>query len=133
MPIGSVANLGLVRKGQRADVQFTLGGAPEDPPRDATRVEGRNPFAGAMIENISPAVIEETGVQNIERGVIVTDVKEDTPASSVGLRPKDIVLSVNNVKTTNVADVLTAIKRRSEGWRISVMRGDDTISIMVGG
>ena len=133
LPIGSMANIGLVRKGQKAALAVPLIAPPEDPPRQSTIVTGHNPFAGATIENLSPAVIEETGIKNIEHGVAITDVKSDTPASSVGIRVGDVVMSVNNVKTPKVDDVMANIRQHSNGWRISIQRGPEIITLMVGG
>ncbi|MDP9128024.1 MAG: DegQ family serine endoprotease [Pseudomonadota bacterium] len=131
-PVGDTANLGIVRKGQKTDIQTVLIAPPEDPPRDRTEVKGRNPFAGAILENLSPAVIEETGVRGAEHGVVVIDVKEDSAAASIGLQPGDIVLSINNGKVADVQDVATAPASRG-GWRIKIERGDNVISVMVGG
>ncbi len=133
LPIGSMASLGVIRKGEKLSIPVVLITPPENPPRDLTIVTGRNPFAGATLQNLSPAVIEETGVHDADHGVIITDVKADTPATSVNLRTGDIILSVNNIKTATVKDVMNAITQPSSGWRISIQRGSETITVMVGG
>ena len=133
LPIHSVADMGVLRKGQKLHVQVTLIAPPENPPRDKTTVTGHNPFAGATIQNISPAVIEEFNLHQGERGVVVTEVKTGTPAASIGLQPDDLLIGINNIKIVSVKDILQALEKKGSGWQIILQRKGNTISIMVGG
>jgi serine protease Do len=132
LPVGSNANLGILRKGQKLEISVTLVAPPENPPRESTSVTGRNPLAGAVIENLSPAVIEESGLHSIERGVVVRSVKEGI-AANVGIQPGDVILSINGTKVVSVGEVMSAVDRPASSWRLSVQRGDNTMTIMVGG
>jgi len=133
LPIGSVADIEVLRKGEKIHFHITLMAPPEDPPRDKTTVTGRNPLAGATLQNISPAVMEETGFHNIQHGILITDIKADTPAASIGLRAGDVLLSINNTKTLSVKDAIGLIEQKNSGWRLFLQRGDNTLSVMVGG
>jgi serine protease Do len=134
LAIGSDITLGIQRKGQKIDIQAKLIAPPEDPPREKTKVTGDNPFAGATIENLSPAVAEETGIHKLEHGVVIAEVGENVGvAANVGLQPNDVILSVNGAKIAAVSDVMNAIKQHVNSWRINLQRGDQNISIMVGG
>ncbi len=134
LPVGSMADVGIVRKGQKSDLQVTLIAPPEVPPREQTKVSGQNPLAGATIENLSPAVIEENNLHGIEHGVVITGIKDaDTPAASVGLQAGDVILSINGTKIASVADALKALQQQATSWRISIQRGDSVLTIMVGG
>ena len=132
LPLGSMANLGVVRKNEKLSLPVGLAPPPENPPRDMTTVTGHNPFAGATLQNLSPAVSEETGIHDVDHGVIITEIKSDTPAAGIGLHVNDVVVGINAVSTPTVADVMTAIQQHDKGWRIAVLRGPETIMLMVG-
>jgi Do/DeqQ family serine protease len=132
LPIGSDVSFGVVHKGQKSDIQLSLIAPPEEPPRGTTVISGRNPFAGATVENISPAVNEETGFTNIERGVIVFNIKDDSVAANMGLQPGDVILTVNGTKMMTVSDVQNVIKQPFARWVISIQRGEDVLTISVG-
>lgn len=133
LPIGSIADMEVLRKGQKSHVHVTLIAPPENPARDKTTITGKNPFAGSTVQNLSPAVIEETGIRDVDHGVIITEVQEDTPASSIGLHANDLIVAINNSKISSVHDVLTLIKQNEAGWKITIQRNGNAISIMVGG
>ena len=133
IPIGSEAVLGVWRKGQMQELRVKLIAPPESPPRDKTEVKGNNPFAGAVIENLSPAVVEELGVRDAENGVIIADISDNGAASGVGMQVGDIIVAINGVKVTSVADVLANVKQPARRWRIELQRSGNTLTILVGG
>jgi len=133
LPVGSSAALGVVRRGETVTIALRLIAPPENPPREQTLVSGRNPLAGATIANLSPAVSEEIGLRGIAQGVVVVRVKDDSAASGLGVHPGDVILSVNGLKTGSVAEILSALKRPSHSWRLSIQRGESQLSVMVGG
>jgi len=134
LPPGSTVVVGLVRKGQKISVSFPLITAPEVPPRNETRMTGENPLAGAALANISPAVIEQTSLENIDHGVVAESIAPDSIAASIGLRPNDVVVAINGIKTPTVQDVVAAIKLppQMRGWRLTIQRGDSVLTMMVG-
>lgn len=96
--------------------------APASPPRDERRIAGRNPFDGATVVNLSPAVADEMGLDLFTgSGVIVTAVDAGA-ARGIGLRRGDLVREVNGVKIGNVRDLLAATSAQVRTWRISIER-----------
>lgn len=132
MPIGADAEIGVLRSGQKLNLPIKLIAPPENPKRDETLVKGQNPLTGAVIANMSPAVSEEYGLRGSDHGVVVLKLSDDAPASNLGLQAGDMVLSINNIKTETVNDVMDALHRAASGWRLSIRRGDNVVSIMVG-
>ncbi len=133
LPINTVADLDVLHKGQRSHVHVNLIAPPEVPSRDKTTVTGRNPFAGATIQNISPAVLADMKGLTIDQGVVITEVKDGTPAASIGLQAGDVILGINKTKTPSVKSVMAELDRANRGWQIAIQRQGDTISVMVGG
>jgi len=96
--------------------------APATPPRDERRISGRNPFDGATVMNLSPAVADEMGLDALTgSGVIVTAIDAGA-ARGVGLRRGDIVREVNGVKILAVRDLAAAASAQVRTWRITIER-----------
>ena len=94
----------VIRGGKEVTLNMPLAAPPEDPPRDRTTLDGRQPLTGAVIANMSPAVAEEMGLAEWRPGVAVLDVLPGTFASRL-VRPGDMILAVNGQKVKSVADL----------------------------
>lgn len=133
LPIGSTATIGIMRQGQRLDLPVSVIAPPETMPRDERFISGRNPISGAKLANLSPAVAEDLGLLGIETGVVVTDVKPQSTADGVGLRPGDLIVALNGKEMTMVRDVEAAVKTAASAWRLTIQRGDRRITMMFRG
>jgi Do/DeqQ family serine protease len=101
---------------------------PAKPARDEWFVDGRNPFQGATVVNVSPAVAEELGVDAFSsRGVMVINISRGF-AMNAGLRPGDVVRRVNGREIGTVADLRGALSVPSENWAVTILRGDREIT-----
>ncbi len=78
-------------------------------------------WLGVGIQDISEEVAEYYGIKE-KKGVLVTEVFPDDPADVAGIKPKDIILSVNG-KTVDSARQLTGM--------IADTRVNDTIQIKI--
>ncbi len=89
---GGTATITVLRGGKPVALNVAMRPAPETPPREEIRLRGRSPFDGATIANYSPAVAEETGVEGITEGVIITEIEDNSTAARVNLQRGDVVL-----------------------------------------
>ena len=73
------------------------------------------------------------GVQDSEQGVIVTEVEQGSPADRARVRPRDIILKINNKPIKNVADYNKVISSLKEEKYIDllVQRGNYTIYLVI--
>jgi len=133
LPIGSMADFGIVRNGQKSAFRVEMIAPPENPPRDETEVTGRNPVSGATIANLSPAVAEEIGLPDLQQGVVVMQIKAGTVASRVGLSAGDILVEVNGEKVVSVNEAVRIFKQQQSGWRLRIRRGGNDITMILGG
>ncbi|MDR3517338.1 MAG: Do family serine endopeptidase [Azospirillaceae bacterium] len=124
LPIGSPATLTVVHGGQAREVSFAVMAPPETPPRQQTRIRGNSPFTGATVVNLSPAVIEETGLEAAPKGVLITAVDDNSVAQQVGLAVGDIVVSVNGRGIGSVDELVAELGARPRQWHFSIRRGD---------
>ena len=132
-PLGGVASLGVLRAGKKIVAPMKLVAAPEVPPRDPVKLKGQSPFAGATVVNISPAVIEELSVQGASTGVVVTDVEEGSFAQQLNLQKGDVILGVNDKKIATTRELEQTIGARSYYWKITLARGGQVLTTVVGG
>ncbi len=114
-PIGSEATLTILREGKRQDVRVTIG--------DRSQVWARNPRIrggeaepapeerpasgakfGLYVRNLTQADREELGYDG-PGALVITRVDPGSFAEDIGLRPNDIILSVNRRPIKGIEDI----------------------------
>ncbi len=134
LEIGSRATLAIRRGDDTLDLTFDVIAPPEDPPRQVTRLTGRTPLQGAIVANLSPALIEEINYEgSLRRGVIVLDVQRGSAARRLRLQAGDVVVRVNGADIDTVAELERVLDRFAPRWTIAIRRGDRTLETTVGG
>ena len=131
--IGGAAELRFMRQGEAYVAKVSRTPAIEDPPRDSRDLTGRHPLSGARVANLSPAVAEELGIEADGSGVIVLDVKPQTPAARIGVKRGDIVLGINEERIPSVAALVGALSRSPGGWRLSFEREGRVYNLAIQG
>jgi Do/DeqQ family serine protease len=120
----------MVRRADGHDQPVQLRGEapPATPPRDERTLTGRNPFDGATVVNLSPAVADELGIDAFATpGVLVVNVGRGL-AMNVGLRPGDFIRNVNGQPIRTVRDLTEAVASGSRAWRVTIERGGQQIT-----
>ncbi len=129
--IGSPIRLQIWRSGKSFEVTMIATAPPEKPPRDKTLIKGTNPLSGAVVVNISPAVIEEVGHLSQNSGVVILRA-EGGSAARLGLRKGDILISVNGDKVVSVAQLRKLLKSKNvRRWRVQIQRGNQMINLSI--
>lgn len=133
-PVNSRITLQTQRVGTPREVAFALSPPPETPPREATPIKGRNPFSGATVANLSPALAEEIGFAGPPQGVVVLQVEPSGIARNVGLQAGDVVLRLNDRDIGDVAGLIQTLRSGGGGaWVLSIRRGDKVLTTTVRG
>jgi len=101
---------------------LALFAAPENPPRNEVRLNGKYPLSGAVVANLSPALAEELDLTGAWDGVIILKVARGSIANRLRFRPGDIIVAVNREAVGDVTALDAALKRAREFWRISFSR-----------
>jgi Do/DeqQ family serine protease len=120
--IGAKANLRILTKGEEKIVEIALARAPEGAVTAPVLIDGRSPFAGAKIAELSPRLAQRLGLPSDKTGVTVVDIASDSPAAGLGLRPRDIVREVNGKPITTAAQLADAASQKTRWWRFTVER-----------
>jgi serine protease Do len=130
---GEMVKLDVVAGGQTRTVSATLALPPENPPRDVTVIDGRNPLAGAKVENLSPAVASDLQLGFNTKGVVLVATADNTVSSNYGFQPGDIIRSVNGMVIRTVADLKHALDTANGRWDLVIDRGDQHLTLSVSG
>ncbi len=128
---GDTVKLTVYSGGKSRDVDVTLSLPPETPARDVTMISGRNPVAGAKVENLSPAVASDLQMDLMSKGVVVTDVADGSFAANYGFQPGDIIKSLNGQSIGSVADLKSGLARAGGQWAIVVDRNGRRLTLNV--
>lgn len=132
--LGGQAKITYLRDGKLRETSVALIAPPEDPPAEETTIGGRNPFAGASVANLSPAIADKLGLDIVsERGVVVTQVEPRSAASQIQFQRGDIIVEVEGQKVERVRDLIKVTSGTRPQWHFSVKRGDRVFSATVGG
>ena len=131
MQIDATADVKGMRAGKPFDLKIKASAPSNSPPRDERTIKGQNPFSGAHVVNLSPAVADELGIDPFDapKGVMISSIDSgQSYAAGVGLRPGDIIRQVNGKAISTTADLDALLKAGARGWRIAIQRGDQVIT-----
>lgn len=125
--IGHEARVTVSENGKPREVTLKLDRAPETSPRDERLIEGRNPFAGAVVANLSPRLADELRMSTSLQGVVVMQINRGSPAARIGLEPKDIVRSVNGTAIDTSKTLEHVMADDASFWRVEIERDGQLI------
>jgi Do/DeqQ family serine protease len=128
---GETLRVGLRRGTGEQTLSVHAEPAPASPARDEQVIAGRNPFQGATVVNLSPAVAEEIGVDPFGKaGVMVTKAAEGA-ARNLGVQPGDIIRVVNGREIKNVRDLTNAVVTPAPVWQFTIERNGQQVTATV--
>jgi serine protease Do len=130
---GDSPSLKVSSNGRVHDVSVTLTAPPETTPRATTTIGGRNPLAGAKVENLSPAVALDLNMDASATGVVIVSVAPGTPAAGYGFQPGDIVRGLNGAEIHSVGELKSGLEASQGRWTLVVDRGGHRLSLSVNG
>jgi serine protease Do len=131
--LGGSAKLRVRRDGHALALDLPLETPPYQPEPEATRLEGRQPLAGATVANLSPGLDRELGLDLFQNGVIVLEVDRGSPAARIRIRRGDVIRAVAETRIKNVAELKTVVAERPLPWRLEVERGGRRLAVTIGG
>ncbi len=129
---GDVVKLRVKSGSQARDVDVKLALPPENPPRQATTISGRNPLTGAKVENLSPAVATELQMDLLAHGVVVAS-EGSSIAAQQGFQRGDIIRAVNGSEIRSVGDLKRALANAGGRWNMIIDRGGQQLTLSVEG
>jgi serine protease Do len=121
LPVGSNVNISVIRDGQRKTLTAHTAERPLEAQNDLQnnneQIEPSRNKLGMSVQDITPQVRQTYGIDDNVHGVVVTNVKEVSPAGEV-LSEGDVITEVQGAKVANVGDFRTAIDHTHSGQTI---------------
>ena len=131
--LGGTVDVAYVRDGKIKSGRIALEAPPEVPPRNETELQGRHPFSGATVGNLSPAFADELRLSALEKGVVVLRVKRGSAAHQMRVLPGDKIVAIGDIEIDNVSQLQGILSERRGQWDLTLRRGDQTFTATVRG
>jgi len=125
-PVGKTAPLVVIRGGDRITVEVEVAKLADD-------VESARPVRaaslGLTVQDVTPDIAEQLGLEKGESGVVVTSVTKNSPAAEAGLEPGDLVVSVSNQPVESAEGFRKMLEDATpdKGILVLIRRGDQTL------
>jgi S1-C subfamily serine protease len=131
VPPGGQIRIDILRDTGSRTLTARAEAPPRSPGADPRVLQGRIPFDGVQVANLSPAEADDVGFDPFVRGVYIKAMSSSGIAAQIGFRPGDIVRSVNGQTINTSADLERVMKMPAQGWLIGVERGGQLMQIRV--
>jgi len=117
MPVGSKVNLGLLRDGKPVNVSLELQQSSQNQVDSSTIFSG---IEGADMSN-----------KGADKGVVVSNVKANTPAARIGLKKGDVIIGANQRPVKNIAELRKILDSKPTVLALNIQRGDTTLYLLM--
>jgi len=113
--IGEKINLTIVRERKTVKVELYTAPKPEKITEAKAEKYVEEKLLGIKVEEITPALRQRYGIEEKEKGVVVTQVIPGGPADRVGITVGDIIKQVNRKIVKNLSDFREAMEKVKPG------------------
>lgn len=117
MPIGSKVTLGLLRDGKPVNVSLELQQSSQNQVDSSTIFSG---IEGAEMSN-----------KGQDKGVVVSNVKANSPAARIGLKKGDVIMGANQQPVKNIAELRKILDSKPSVLALNIQRGDTSIYLLM--
>ena len=117
MPIGSKVTLGLLRDGKAVNVGLELQQSSQNQVDSSTIFSG---IEGAEMSN-----------KGADKGVVVNNVKANSPAARIGLKKGDVIMGANQQPVKNIAELRKILDSKPSVLALNIQRGDTSIYLLM--
>jgi serine protease Do len=129
-PIDKKVAVLLVRQGQEMTLEVVLGELTEEAEQAALQSgpstgatpppkEGKIAALGLTLSELTPPLRQKYSLADDTKGVVVTEVEQDSSAAEKGLHAGDVIVEVDQQEVSNPADVEQRVNdARERGYRV---------------
>ncbi|MCO7375740.1 serine endoprotease DegP [Enterobacter hormaechei] len=117
MSIGSKVTLGLLREGKPVNVSLELQQSSQNQVDSSTIFSG---IEGAEMSN-----------KGADKGVVVNNVKANSPAARIGLKKGDVIMGANQQPVKNIAELRKILDSKPSVLALNIQRGDTSIYLLM--
>ena len=115
---GETATLGIWRDGKQTDIKVKIAAMPKDENKSDGKVvpNGESGSSETLDDYGLTVTPSEDGP-----GLVVTNIDPDSDAAEKGIRPGDVIMSVNNRQVKKVSEFVDTIKEAKKSGRTAVL------------
>lgn len=118
-PVGKTVKVVVIRNKKEKELTVTLGELKEEERMAATIPEVEEGF-GFSVQELTPELAESLSL-NGEKGVVVSSVKKDSPASDAGLQRGDLIQEIERKPIENIDDYKEKMQEVSSKKQILIV------------
>lgn len=127
IPPGQPSTFGIWRNGAEKDITVTLASlpsAPATPDLNAQQPDTNGtavPSLGLNLTQLTPDMRQQLGLPDTEAGLIIMGIDSNSPLINVGLKPGDVIASVNTHPVTTLDALDKELKMAADEGKHSVL------------
>jgi serine protease Do len=121
LPVGTEVKIVVMRGGKRETLTARTAERPSDSGEEDEEEASAEPVRdklGMSVQNITPELRRMYNHTDEVRGVIITDVKNVSPAGEANLNEGDVISEVQGQRVTNVNDFRSAVDKIRSGQKV---------------
>lgn len=119
MPVGEVAAVELIRNKERMTILVTIRELIEDRSTTTSEAEdNRHPVLGLTTIALNN---EQKAVLEVENGLLIGEVDEDSPAAFAGIAKGDVLVSFDQVSITSSTQLRRLVAEAEKGMSVAVL------------
>ncbi|MGC1372757.1 MAG: DegQ family serine endoprotease [Candidatus Sulfotelmatobacter sp.] len=134
MTPGTTVHLKVDRNGQPRDFSFALGEAPtgKGAASSANATPENITMRGVQVDELTDDVRQQLGLKPNVKGVVVTNVSDDSPAADAGLQRGDVIVQVNRQPVNSVSDYQRLVSEAGKQTVVLLVNhGGNTVFLVV--
>jgi serine protease Do len=125
LPVGARVPIEVLRQGKRTTFTAVLterppedqlavndgsdDGVPSDDSDQQATPQTMRSALGLSVQTLTPAIAQQLGLASGTRGVVITNVDQSSDAGAKGLRPRDVIVGIQQRAVANAADAAAAV------------------------
>jgi serine protease Do len=109
----------ILRNGKAETVTLSTGTMPSEEQTITSPAEQTS--WGMTVQELTPPLAQQLGLEPGSAGVLVSDIKEGSPAAEAGLRPGDLIMEVNRKGINKLNDYQQALKQVKKGGNLLLL------------
>lgn len=129
-PIGKDTTVKLWRKGDEMELKVVLGELPEDdqvaemgtaPPPPSATADATVDLLGITIASVTPELKTQFSLGDDTKGVVITAVKDGSPAAEESLKPGDLIVEVGQEEVGSPPEITAKVDQAKTDGKKSIL------------
>lgn len=130
--VGKQVDVLVIRNGKEKTIKVDLGELPGDEQTTAEAPTETATEFGLSVQELTDEVANKLGYID-EKGVVISNIEPNSPASEAGLQRGDLVKEINKVPVESIDDYNKAMKALGDekSFLALIQRGENTLFVVV--